>query len=93
LSTFLSLRQLIRRSRRKPRIPSLQWIFSCAQMLEASLIGYVVSGMFLSLSYFDLFYQFVAIVIILKQLARAEERKINPKLSKHRATLVSGIFA
>jgi probable O-glycosylation ligase (exosortase A-associated) len=90
LSTFLSLRQLIRRSRRNT---SLQWIFSCAQMLEASLIGYVVSGMFLSLSYFDLFYQFVAIVIILKQLTRAEERKINPKLSKHRATLVSGIFA
>jgi len=90
LSTFLSLRKLIQRSRRNP---SLQWIFSCAQMLEASLIGYVVSGMFLSLSYFDLFYQFVAIVIILKQLTRAEERKINPKLSKHRATLVSGIFA
>jgi probable O-glycosylation ligase (exosortase A-associated) len=90
LSTLQSLRQLIKRSRRDP---SLQWIFSCAQMLEASLIAYVASGMFLSLSYFDLFYQLVAIVIILKQLARAEQRKINLRLSKHRATLVSGIFA
>lgn len=90
LSTFQSLRRLIKRSRRNP---SLQWISNCAQMLEASLIAYVVCGMFLSLSYFDLFYHLVAIVIILKQLARAEERKINLRLSKHRATLVPGISA
>ncbi len=90
LSTFLSLRQLIRKSRRKP---SLQWISSYAQMLEASLIGFVVSGMFLSLSYFDLFFHLIAIVIILKQLTRAEEQKLNLGLLKNRATRVSESLA
>ena len=80
LTTMLSLRKMIAKSRKNP---SLEFIWNCSRCMEGSLIGYVVSGLFLSMSYFDLFYQFVAIVIILKQLARAEERKINPKLSKH----------
>jgi hypothetical protein len=35
-------------------------------MLDASVIAYMVSGLFLNLAYFDLFYHLVAIVIILK---------------------------
>jgi hypothetical protein len=35
----------------------------------------LVSGFFLSRSYFDLFYHFVAIAIILKQLAQAQEKR------------------
>ncbi len=66
LSTMLSLRRMIRRSRKDP---SMQWVYNYAQMLEASLVGYLVSGVFLSLSYFDLFYHLVAITIILKKLA------------------------
>jgi probable O-glycosylation ligase (exosortase A-associated) len=71
-STMLSLARLGRRAR---RLPSTQWISSCAQMLEASVAGYVVAGAFLSMSYFDLFYHLVAITVILKVLFQAEERK------------------
>lgn len=39
-------------------------------MAELSLVTYLVSGAFLGRAYFDLFYQIVATVIILKRLAR-----------------------
>jgi len=88
LSTMLSLRRMIAKTRKNP---SLQFIWNCSRCMEGSLIGYIVCGLFLSMSYFDLFYHFVAIVIILKQLVRAEERKTKPKLLKHRSTLMSGM--
>lgn len=72
LSTMLSLRRMIRKSRKDP---SIQWIYDYTQMLEASLVGYLVSGFFLSMSYFDLFYQLLAITIILKKLSYAWERE------------------
>jgi putative inorganic carbon (hco3(-)) transporter len=55
--------------RRKARgWPSTQWIVSYAQMIQISLLGFLVSGAFLGLANFDLFYQLVAMVIILKIL-------------------------
>lgn len=74
LSTMLSLRQMIRKYR---DVPSMQWLFHYAQMVEASLIGYVVSGLFLSMSYFDLYYHLVAIAILLKKFSQdyEEERR------------------
>lgn len=67
-STLMSLRRVIWKTRRDP---SQQWICSCAQMLEVSVLGYAVSGAFLSMSYFDLFYHLVAITVILKTLVKA----------------------
>jgi probable O-glycosylation ligase (exosortase A-associated) len=68
LSTLVSLRRLIWQTR---KIAEQQWICNCAQMVEVSLIAYIVSGTFLSMSYFDLFYHLVAITVILKTLAKA----------------------
>ncbi|WNM63976.1 putative O-glycosylation ligase, exosortase A system-associated [Candidatus Nitrospira neomarina] len=65
VSSILSVRKMIRIAKDDPE---QQWVLNYAQMLEASLVGYVVSGLFLSRSYFDLFYHLVAIVIILKAL-------------------------
>lgn len=65
LSTLLSLRQMVRKSRNDP---ALHWIYNYSQMLEISLVGYIVSGAFLSRSYFDLFYHIIAIVICMKKL-------------------------
>ncbi len=65
-STLFGLRRLIRRTRHEP---SQEWIHRCAQMVEISVLSYVVSGAFLSMSYFDLFYQLVALTAILKTLA------------------------
>jgi probable O-glycosylation ligase (exosortase A-associated) len=64
-STFLRLRSIIRQARRDV---IKEWIGNCAQMLEASFIAYVASGLFLSRSYFDLFYTLVAITVILHTL-------------------------
>ena len=64
-STVLSLRAI---SRKANGDASLKYYYDFAQMLEVSFVGYLVSGLFLSRSYFDLFYQLVAMAIILKQL-------------------------
>jgi probable O-glycosylation ligase (exosortase A-associated) len=63
--TVLSLRAI---SRKANGDASLKYYYDFAQMLEVSLVGYLVSGLFLSRSYFDLFFQLVAMAIILKQL-------------------------
>jgi len=47
-------------------------LVSYVDMAELSLVAYLVSGAFLGQAYFDLFYQIVATVIILKKLARDE---------------------
>jgi len=38
-------------------------------MIEISIIAYAVCGVFLQLAHFDLFYDMIAVVIILKTLA------------------------
>ncbi|MGH9891843.1 MAG: putative O-glycosylation ligase, exosortase A system-associated, partial [bacterium] len=67
VSTLVSLRGLILSTRDRP---DQQWITDCARMLEVSLAAYLVSGVFLSMSYFDLFYHLVAITVLLKVFAR-----------------------
>ena len=48
------------------------------QMIEVSLFGFLVSGAFLGLANFDLFYQLVAMVIILKVIYRDELQPAQP---------------
>src|SRR5688572_9908526 len=72
ISSFLTLRRLKRVSRKDTK---LQWVYDFSQMLQASLAAYVVCGAFLSMSYFDLFFHLVAIVIILKKLVLVHEQE------------------
>lgn len=58
--------------RRALRSASSQWIVPYTHMIEICLFGFLVSGAFLGLANFDLFYQLVAMVIILKTLYRDE---------------------
>jgi probable O-glycosylation ligase (exosortase A-associated) len=67
LSTLATLRHVKRRSAGQPSLASIR---HCAQMLQVSIYAYLVSGAFLSLSYFDLFYQLVAVALILKVLVQ-----------------------
>jgi probable O-glycosylation ligase (exosortase A-associated) len=63
----------LRRLRRVVRgLPQLQWITAYANGLEGGFYAYLVSGAFLGLAYFDLFYQLVACTIILRILCRNE---------------------
>ena len=65
VATLIGLRRVANKARHDP---SHKWIGDLARMCEISVLGYVVSGTFLSMSYFDLFYHLVAITAILKTL-------------------------
>jgi probable O-glycosylation ligase (exosortase A-associated) len=50
------------------RNPDLQWAQHYPDMLQVSMIAYVVGGTFLGRAYFDMFYQLVGAMVILKRL-------------------------
>src|SRR5262249_36220273 len=64
-SSLLTFRG-VRRS--AARLPSAQWLVPYTHMFEVGLIGFIVSGTFLGLAYFDLFYQFIASAAIVRIL-------------------------
>lgn len=52
--------------------PELTWASNLAAMAQVSLVGYAVGGAFLSLSYFDLPYYLILILVVLKGIVREE---------------------
>jgi probable O-glycosylation ligase (exosortase A-associated) len=50
--------------------PQLAWAADLAAMLQVGLIGYAATGAFLGLAYFDLYYHFIALMIILDRFVR-----------------------
>jgi putative inorganic carbon (HCO3(-)) transporter len=50
----------------------LHWARDLAAMIQVSLIGYAVSGAFLGLAYFDLYYTLVAMLVVLRELVAKE---------------------
>lgn len=66
-STFLTLNRLRRLGARAPEVA---WIANYARAVQASLAGYLISGLALSIAYMDLAYQLFVITIILKGLAQ-----------------------
>ena len=50
------------------------WIISYATMFEASLVAFVVGATFLNRAHFDLFYHWVALIVVFGHLARREMR-------------------
>lgn len=50
----------------------LSWGISWADALQASLLGYVVAGTFLDVAYFDVYYQLIALIIILSKRQKEE---------------------
>jgi probable O-glycosylation ligase (exosortase A-associated) len=48
--------------------PELKWASDLAKMAQVSIIGYAVSGAFLSLAYFDLYYDIIIILVLLEKL-------------------------
>jgi probable O-glycosylation ligase (exosortase A-associated) len=62
---LVTLRRLRRRT---VTIPELQWISVYADIMTGSILGFLVSGAFLGFADFDLYYQIVASVCILKVL-------------------------
>jgi len=68
-SCYTGLGRIEKRTRGRPE---LSWYTDLASMLRVSLVAYMVSGAFLNLQYFDLFYLVVALVAIMRYLVRVE---------------------
>jgi probable O-glycosylation ligase (exosortase A-associated) len=52
--------------------PELAWARSLAAMIQVSLVGYAVTGAFLSLGFFDLFYALIAVLAVTQAVVRQE---------------------
>ena len=57
----------------------LQWAYQLASMLQVSIVGYAVSGAFVGLAYFDLYYHLLALMILayleVKKVLESQEYK------------------
>jgi putative inorganic carbon (HCO3(-)) transporter len=85
--SFRALRRLRRLGR---KVPELQWAANYADMLRASIIGYLVTGAFLSVAYFDLAYHLLILVPILDRVAKeALERQAQVRDVATAPTVVS----
>lgn len=49
------------------RAPEFLWVFHLASMCQVALIGYAVGGAFLSLAYFDLPYNVIVVVVVMRR--------------------------
>lgn len=56
--------------------PDLLWAGNLSRMLQVSLIGYAVGGAFLGLSYFDLYYHLIALIIIVQSIVRTSDNTL-----------------
>jgi probable O-glycosylation ligase (exosortase A-associated) len=85
--TILSLRKMARGGEEDPE---LRWIRGSASMLQVSIAGFVASGFFLSMCYFDLFYLLVAVTIILKSLV--SQRLIDRQIAENPTQVSSNLL-
>ncbi len=56
--------------------PELRWAGELGAMVQVSMIGYAITGAFLSLAYYDLPYNVMAIALVARKLANEEVRKL-----------------
>lgn len=59
-------------------VENAEWAANLARMLQVSLIGYMVSGAFLGMAYFDLYYHLIAILVVCKVIV---EKMVNDKVT------------
>ena len=78
-----SLRQI--RGRASNRLEE-KYVVDFVEMIRSSLLTYFVVGTFLDAAYFDLFYYFVAFVVIQKQIA-VQAANGEPSPSFHKTAL------
>jgi putative inorganic carbon (HCO3(-)) transporter len=48
--------------------PDRAWAADLARMAQVSLVGYAISGAFLSLAYFDLYYDIIIILVVMEKI-------------------------
>lgn len=68
--TIMESWQLLRLSARDPQ---WKWIGDYASMVQGALLAFMISGTFLDVAYFDLYYELIAVIVILRDLVRRAE--------------------
>jgi probable O-glycosylation ligase (exosortase A-associated) len=86
LCTFSSLVSVYRLGR---QFKELSWLSDYAYMLGGALTAYLFTGTFLSVAYFDLAWHFLALSIVLKELASRELEARVPVRAAARSLIVS----
>jgi len=82
-SCFISLRQI----RSSSQIDStMSWAGPYADMLRLSFVAYVIASTFLDTAYFEIFYQFVATIIIIKEIMK--KMMMNSALQPHPSAIL-----
>ncbi len=72
LILFTTLFRLERLRRRFRRDPDRRWVGELSEMLQFSVLAYMLGGAFLGLAYFDLFYYLVVAAILLELIVGQE---------------------
>lgn len=54
-----------------------KWAASYANMIEAGIVAYLVTGSFIDAAYYDLFYYLVAVAILLKDVIRQQQTLVS----------------
>lgn len=80
---ILTLRTVRRRAKKQS---ANHWVIPYTQMFQASLVAFAVSGAFLGRAYFDLWFEIVACVVVMKLLYRRE------LIAQGAETVVSGKY-
>ncbi len=70
IATLVTLSSIKRKAQ---ETEETKWMASYADALRIGIIGYAVSGAFLSLSYFDLYYTYVALAAVLLREVKVHE--------------------
>jgi hypothetical protein len=78
--SLLACGRIIRRTR---DVPDLDWMNGLARMIQVSLVGYAVSGLFLGLAYFDYYYALIALIVgmttvLAQELPTAQVKQARP---------------
>lgn len=87
IASFRAGSNIIRLTRDRP---DLAWARSLAAMIQVSLFGYAVTGAFLSLGFFDLYYALVAVIAVTQLVVRREIAK-SPQASVQPEVLGTGL--
>ena len=82
-STVLALERLARRFKRSE---TDRWIYYYSRMVQISIAAFAVSGAFLEVASFDMYYHLVALAIVLKSIARKQVEN-SGRHASHRAVL------
>jgi probable O-glycosylation ligase (exosortase A-associated) len=56
--------------------PELKWAADLSRMCQVCLIGYAISGSFLSLAYYDLYYDIIIILVCLEKILLPSKRNM-----------------